>query len=206
MLCLTWGALLRVGEFTGACRKDLLLPADTNFTNSFALLSLKEPKTRFTAARHQSAKLDIEDLLQVVHLAFYRLQPWQRLWPQSGQTLRSRFRHILAELNLVNVAAESGKRLDLGSLRPGGATWMLQQTEDGEFTRRRGRWINQKVMDIYIQEISAFQFLAAIPQEARGKVFDLCYSFPMALQFAKRNWQACVPTHAWYALWKRQVT
>lgn len=134
MLCLTWGALLRVGEFTGALRKDLLLPADTGYTNQFALLSLKEPKTRFSAARHQSAKLDIPDLLVVVHMAFFRLQPWQKLWSQSGQTLRGRFRHILTALGLLNVKVPSGKSLDLGSLRPGGATWILQQTEDSEFT------------------------------------------------------------------------
>eukprot|EP00435_Cladocopium_sp_Y103_P013731 s39_g3.t1 len=72
MFALTWGSLLRVGEFTGALRRDLLLPCDTNNTNSFALLSLREPKTRFTAARHQCAKLDIPDLLHVVHLAFAR--------------------------------------------------------------------------------------------------------------------------------------
>ena len=55
MFALTWGALLRVGEFRNATRKDFLLPRDTNFTNSFVLLSLKEPKTRLTAARHQCA-------------------------------------------------------------------------------------------------------------------------------------------------------
>ena len=87
-LALTWGAILRVGEFRGATRKDLLLRGDTNFTNSFALLALKEPKARFAAARHQCAKLDVPDLLRVVHLAFSRLHPLQRLWPRSGQTLR----------------------------------------------------------------------------------------------------------------------
>jgi hypothetical protein len=75
MLALMWGALLRVGEFTQAMRSDLLLPVDTGFTNQFALLSLQEPKTRFTTARHQTAKLDIPDLLHVVHLAFSRLKP-----------------------------------------------------------------------------------------------------------------------------------
>ena len=44
MFSLCWGALLRVGEFLQATRKDLLLPYDTNYTNRFALLSLREPK------------------------------------------------------------------------------------------------------------------------------------------------------------------
>ena len=103
MLTLTWGGLLRVGEFTGALRRDLLLPHDTNYTNTFALLALKEPKTRFTAARHQCAKLDIADLLAVVHLAFSKLKPTQRPWSKSGQMLRLRFKHVLKGIGTDNV-------------------------------------------------------------------------------------------------------
>ena len=131
-----------------ATRRDLLLPCDTGFTHKFALLALREPKTRFTAARHQSAKLDVPDLLQVVHLAFSRLHPLQKLWPRSGQTLQLRFKQVMLELGIGSNTRMNGKTLDLFSLRPGGATWMLQQTEDGEFTRRRGRWINERVMNI----------------------------------------------------------
>ena len=186
-------------------RKDLLLPCDTNFTNNFALLSLKEPKTRFTAARHQSAKLDIPDLLQVTHLAFSRLQPHQRLWAKSGQTLRTRFKQVLAELGLEHVKLNN-KSLDPGSLRPGGATWILQQTEDSEFTRRRGRWINLRVMEIYIQEVSSFQYLAAIPANSLQEVYQLCDFFPAALHGARNFWMANIPWNVWFLLWHRQVT
>ena len=204
MLALTFGALLRVGEFIGAVRKDLLLPCDTNHTNAFALLALKEPKTRFTAARHQSAKLDIPDLLRVTHLAFSKLRPLQKLWPRSGQTLRLRFKQVMAELGIDETIRLNGKTLDLGSLRPGGATW-IQQTECGEFTRRRGRWLNQKVMEIYIQEISAFQFLAAVPLNSRQKIYSLCEIFPQVLLRAEEFWKAAIPTNVWYMLWKEQV-
>ena len=205
MFALTWGALLRVGEFTGALRRDLLLPSDTCYTNNFALLSLKEPKTRFTAARHQCAKLDVPDLLRVVHIAFSRLRPGQKLWPRSGQTLRLRFKQVLTELGIQDVLLNN-KRLDLGSLRPGGATWILQQTEDSEFTRRRGRWINQRVMEVYIQEISAFSFLAAIPDNVRQKVYGLSEIFPLVLQNAELFWNAAIPHDVWYLLWRSQVT
>ena len=205
MLAISWGSLLRVGEFLQALRKDLLLPCDTNFTNKFALIALKEPKTRFTAARHQSAKLDIPDLLQVTHLAFSRLLPQQKLWPKSGQTLRQRFKQLLTELGIANVTL-NGKTLDPGSLRPGGATWILQQTEDSEFTRRRGRWVNQRVMELYIQEISAFQIMSAIPHASLTKVFQLCEIFPEALCGATSFWQAHIPSHVWYHLWIGQVS
>ena len=50
--------------------KDLLLPCDTSFINSFALLPQRNQKTRFAAARHQCANWDILDRLRVVLLAF----------------------------------------------------------------------------------------------------------------------------------------
>ena len=205
MLALCWGSLLRVGEFLAATRADLLLPADTQYTNNFALLSLKEPKTRFTAARHQCAKLDIPDLLLVVHIAFSRLQPTQKLWPRTGQTLRQRFKQILMALNLDSVRL-NGKTLDLGSLRPGGATWIIQQTEDGELCRRRGRWINQRVMEIYIQEVSSFQYLSKIPLNIQQKLFGLCDFFPTALNQAERFWSAGIPTNVWFLIWQGQDT
>ena len=206
MFALCWGSLLRVGEFVNATRADLLLPADTNFTNAFALLSLKEPKTRFTAARHQGAKLDIPDLLRVVELAFQALRPHQRLWAKSGQTLRSRFRQVMHELMSGRCYTLNGKTLDLGSLRPGGATWILQTTEDGEFCRRRGRWINQRVMEIYIHEVSSFQYLSILPSDVRQKIFTLCDYFLTAVSQAFYFQQTAIPTHVWYIVWSRQVS
>ena len=81
ILSLGWGALLQTSEMTGALRKHLLLPSDTMKSNSFCLLSLQEPKTSFTAARHQTAKLDFGDLVRVCELAFNDKAPFQRLWP-----------------------------------------------------------------------------------------------------------------------------
>eukprot|EP00438_Fugacium_kawagutii_P005971 Skav202222 [mRNA] locus=scaffold2694:32189:41526:+ [translate_table: standard] len=203
MFALTWGALLRVGEFLNAVRADLLLPSDTAYTNQFALLSLKEPKTRFTAARHQSAKLDIPDLLQVTEWAFAKLQPHQKPWPMSGQTLRLRFRQVMDELGITSTVTLNGKSLDLGSLRPGGATWVLQQTEDGDFCRRRGRWLNQRVMEVYVQEVASFQFLSVLPALTRDKVFTLALTFPQMMGFARKMLHAEIPLHAWWTLWAR---
>ena len=66
---LVWGGLLRPGELTNATRGDLLLPDDVQSRMPFCLLAIKEPKTRFSNARHQSAKVDVQDLLQVIRLA-----------------------------------------------------------------------------------------------------------------------------------------
>ena len=200
MMALTWGSLLRVGEFCAAVRGDLLLPEDTNFTNRFSLLAIREPKTRFSAARHQSAKLDVGDLLEVVSLAFSDLQRNQRLWPHSAQTLRTRFRQLLEALKLPTVNQVGNRALDLGSLRPGGATWLLQQFESGELVQRRGRWMNYKVMQIYIQEVGAFQYLASLDKECRSRVLSLAETFPSVLTTVKQYHAAKIPETIWWKL------
>lgn len=121
-LALVWGALLRSGEFLA----------------TWALLSLEEPKTRFSAARHQSAKLDWPDLVELVELAFKHLPPHAKLWSQSGQTFRTRFKDLMTGLGLIVEKSPSHRPLDLASMRPGGATPLLQTLENSETFRRRG--------------------------------------------------------------------
>ena len=170
---LAYGGLLRAGEVISACRGQLLLPKDVGFSVSYALLTILEPKTRFTAARHQCAKIDMPDLLSLISLCFSELQPHQRLWPYTSQSLRTRFRSILQALGLPRVRGGRTKPLDLGSLRAGGATWMLNTTENAELSRRRGGWINAKTMEIYIQEVSSAMFLTSLDAGIRNNVVYL---------------------------------
>ena len=179
------GIVIENSEMTHALRSDLLLPVDTFFSNRYALLALREPKTRFVSARHQSSKLDIPDLLSLVELAFSHLESHQRLWPFSDQTLRHRFADILKVLHLDAAALQCRKTLDLGSLRPGGATWMMQTCEDSELVRRRGRWLNHRVMEIYIQEITSMQLLLPMSAAQRSFVLGVAATFPTVLEQAK---------------------
>ena len=201
-LALGWGSLLRTSEMTHALRSDLLLPVDTFFSNRYALLALREPKTRFVSARHQSSKLDIPDLLSLVELAFSHLESHQRLWPFSDQTLRHRFADILKVLQLDAADLQCRKTLDLGSLRPGGAAWMMQTCEDSELVRRRGRWLNHRVMEIYTQEIASMQLLLHMSAAQRSFVLGVAATFPTLLEQARLLQRAKIPTKAWYALLK----
>ena len=85
VFALSWGALLRIGEVYEAKRSDLILPEDVDNTNDFALLRIREPKTRFRAARHQAGRLEHVDLLEVVKNGFQRLRPEEKLWPFPEQ-------------------------------------------------------------------------------------------------------------------------
>ena len=204
ILALGWGAVLRTGELLQATRVDLLLPVDTGYFAKYAILAIKEPKTRFTTARHQSAKLDIPDLLETVHMAFSKLRPSEKLWNFSGQTLRSRFRSICKALDLPLETCNGLKPLDMGSLRPGGATWILQMTESGELVMRRGRWAAYKVMAIYLQEVSAITYLNRIPLASKSTILRLAENFTMMHQKALSLWRAAIPQECWWQLLQSQ--
>lgn len=200
IIALTWGGLLRAGEAISALRRDLLLPEDTRFTNRFALLAIQEPKTRFTVARHQSAKIDAPDLLRVLSLAFGKLDSSQRLWPYSGQTLRERFKSLLRGLTIFGSVGRGIRALDLGSLRPGGATWLLQVTEQSELVRRRGRWISSRVMEVYLQEVGTAQFMNALSLSQRDKVYGMASIFLDVLKKCEDLSIANVLPHLWYRI------
>lgn len=199
-LGLMWGALLRPGEFLTARISDLLLPRDVGNTIAFAILSIQEPKTRNVAARHQAARLDIPDLLTLVQAEFFRLQGHQKLWPSSGQTLRTRFKSVLAGLGLPSSHTQQHKALDLGSMRAGGATWLLEMTENGNLVQRRGRWISEKVMSLYIQELSANIYLSQLSEKTRMKILKLAHAFPSLVQKAVDLHDAKIPETSWYRI------
>ena len=172
-LALGFAGLLRPGEIFKSTRGDLLLPCDVGGTIAYGMLAIKEPKSRFTNARHQSAKIDIPDLLQVCEIAFGRLAPLQRLWPQSGQTFRARSKTILEALALPSSPQRDMRILDPGSLRAGGATYIIQTTESGELCRRRGRWANYKMMEIYVQELNSLLYMQKISTLASRRSLKL---------------------------------
>ena len=128
-------------------REDLVLPRDADFSANYALLQISEPKTRFRTARHQVAKLDQPQLLALVALAFGKLNAGQRLWPFSGQTMRGRFQKLATANKLDRLPKGLSRGLDLGSLRAGGASWIMMVSDNIDMIRRRDRWVNMKVME-----------------------------------------------------------
>ena len=199
-LALAWGAFLRAGELLATKRADLLLPCDVLQSIDFALVTIAEPKTRLTAARHQAAKLEIPDLLRLVHICFSRLKPSEPLWDQSPQTFRKRFKQLLRALSLPTEKLGSLKPLDIGSLRSGGATWTLQVSEDAERVRRQGRWVNTKSMEIYIQESMALLYLKLVPPLGLQKVMTLAFQFEPLLEQAEKLTEMNFPPTVWWSL------
>eukprot|EP00439_Symbiodinium_sp_Y106_P007625 s5037_g1.t1 len=178
---MSWAGLLRIGETLNAVRADLILPDDAAPGFAHALLQIRSPKTRGRAARHQAARIDPADIICLLCAVLGPLPPSAKLWPFSDGVLRRRFRAIQTRLGLQD---RNGPLFDLASLRPGGATWMLERTENAELVRRRGRWLSGRVMEIYLQEVTAATFVARLPKDVRNSVEQLEQSFAAILQKA----------------------
>eukprot|EP00435_Cladocopium_sp_Y103_P015061 s334_g3.t1 len=204
VFAMTWSGILRIGETIQACRSDLVLPGDAAPGTSFALLRVRTPKTRGKAARHQAARIDPPDIVQLLEATFADFPPEKKLWPLSAATLRRRFSCLLREIGLPTSRLRDLRPFDLGSLRPGGATFLLLASEDMDLVRRRGRWITNKVCECYLQEVLYVTYTEKLPKEVRAKIQALSSAFPQALQKAVSFLRTGLPPQTWYAAFKAQ--
>lgn len=178
-------------------RHQLVLPSDIGFTTDYLLLKIDEPKTRFRGAGHQVARLDQPDLLAICEATLSGIPKNAKLWPLSPQTLRKRFYSLLDALKLQRSEQHGQRGIDLGSLRAGGATWLLEKSENPSLVQRRGRWVTQKVMEIYIQESSAAQYIPMLGNAAKQRVLMAVHLFPSVLQKIRKLHAAAIPENAW---------
>eukprot|EP00438_Fugacium_kawagutii_P027002 Skav232500 [mRNA] locus=scaffold1096:33698:38011:+ [translate_table: standard] len=200
IFALAWGALLRIGEIFQAYRGDLILPSDVGKSIQYVLLRIQEPKTRYRAARRQSGKLEQPDLIEVIQLGLGHLLPHEPLWHLSGPTLRLRLSKVLARLGLPTSGSSCPKPLTLASFRPGGATWLITQTESAELVRRRGRWVSNKIMECYLQEVTSMTYLNQIHPDAKKAVLQGLATFPSLLGAVIQFQKSKIPTSSWFLL------
>ena len=198
---LSWAGLLRVGEVFAATRREVILPRDAAPGTTSMYLKIMQPKTRGRAARHQCARVDFPDIIELFDAWFGDKNKDERLWDKSPQTLRKRFSQLQDALGLVTHRQRGKFPYDLGSFRPGGATFMLQQTEDSEMIRRRGRWLSTRVLEIYLQETVVSTYHHELTASSREKIAILAGRFSeihgKAISFLRTG----VPPAAWPLLW-----
>ena len=198
-----WGSLLRPWRDLQHATRNLLFPSDCGFSVSYCLVSLMEPKTSSQLPDTQCTRLDIPDLLQVAILAFEKMDVNRYIWPYSPQTFRNRFKAVLTSIGLPTSPTPSLKALDPGSLRAGGASWLMQITDSGDVVRRRGRWQNARIMEVYVQEVSSLIYLQFLDSKVKSMAFDLASHFTAVLERALSLQAAKIPYHIWYVLFSR---
>ena len=201
ILLLTWCGILRIGEVLNANRKDLVLPRDSAPGIDYTLLQIRCPKTRGSAARHQSARVDPCDVNKLLDAVFRNKPRHEKLWTMSPSTLRKRFGSLQKALGLPCEKSGDYRPYDLASLRPGGATYLLQKFEDSELVRRRGRWISSRVLEIYLQEVAVATFSQRLPDHVFDRVQRLAAAFPDLLEKAVYFLNTAVPANTWPRLW-----
>lgn len=201
VLSLAWAGVMRIGEVIYACRRDLVLPSDSAPDIDYILVRINEPKSRGRAARHQSARIDPADLVSLISKVFENYAPSDRLWPSSAGTLRRRFNSLLSAVGLPTTRGPWGRPYDLGSLRPGGASWLLMRTENTELIRRRGRWQSMRTLEIYLQDIQVATALHKLDEPVRKKIAQLAAGFPSILEKALVNLICKIPCNAWFFLY-----
>ena len=200
ILAMSCAGLLRIGEALQACRRDLVLPKDAAPGTQHALLKIREPKTRGRHAKLQAARIDPSDIVLLLELAFSQKAADEKLWPLSVSTLCKRLGDLMRALKLPQSDCSREKPFDLSSLRPGGASWLLNTSEDSELVRRRGRWATTKTMEIYLQEVLYVTYVEKLPLEAKNMIEVCAASFPELHRHAQYFVSTAVPCSTWYTL------
>ena len=163
---ISFWSLLRPGELFGLRREDILLPHQHE--NQGIMIRLRAPKRRVGGARHEYARVDLEDVRGAVIYVLGRLGRGQHLWPASPASFANRFRRALGAL------VPHPSRYTAGSLRSGGATALFQRwSEDIGRLGWRGRWRDHRTLAHYIQELTALRITLDWAPQTRMLIEEL---------------------------------
>lgn len=134
------------------------------------------------------------------------LKPHEKLWNLSSSTLRSTLDRVMLRLGLPIHQKRKIKPMTLASFRPGGATFLISQTESSELVQRRGRWASLRVMQVYLQEVSASTFMNDVGEIAKGRILQAMNLFPEVLQRACSFYAWKYPEKTWHWFFQHGLT
>lgn len=202
-ILLGYSMVLRPSEHLTARRHQLVFPQDLLRENSTVFLKIPRPKTRRTGPRVQVAYSEDADTNSLALALLGHLPPGARLWPASPAAFRSRWNALCKALRLPCGASTAVvQALSPASLRGGGATRRILEGEDPSKVQRRGRWLNERSMAVYLQELQAATFVASLPQPVRQQLDQLLSCAPFVLEHALGFLSAGVPPASWPSRWR----
>ena len=83
---------------------------------------------------------------------------------------------------------------------------MMMVSDNVEMIRRRGRWVSMKVMEIYVQEVSAVQFIPSLPPHVKKQVIEGATIFPWILSQAQILDRINIPLPVWPIILRDEAT
>jgi hypothetical protein len=186
-----------MGEVLLALRKHLILPSDVGDGNcSRCMLRIMQPKTRWKFAVTQIAKTEEWWVIKLLESIYSQAAPLSKLWPMSPSSFRGRWNKAMSALG---VPFDEINGVTPGGLRGGGATALWEMTEDVPRVRRRGRWLRDITVEIYVQEVAHADLLMSLPRQVRARLDHLSAALPNVLQTSFNLLNSKIPTSLWYA-------
>ena len=156
LVWISFHGLLRPGEAVALRRKHVRFAHMLGSKARVAVLVIVEAKTRRKAARIQHVVLEEPFLVRVLEKFCGTLSAEDPLFPLSQPTFDKRFQTVLKALNLEHMYTPA-------SLRTGGATEEWVRFRDIQALRLRGRWMQLRTLEHYVQEAVAMLGEEEIP-------------------------------------------
>jgi integrase len=152
--------LLRIGEFTNLCARDISVPGDVRMGSEYRMttVAIWNAKT----GRNQSVEVLNADVRKLLLMLVAQTKSKAKLFPGGAAAYRLVFKKICAELGL-------NPKYVPHSLRHGGATRLHLQKWSLEDIMLRGRWKSATSARTYIQSGRAMLMHMKAPK----KISDL---------------------------------
>jgi len=184
-------------EALGVRVRDLLLPQHLGYRTQNVFVKVNNPKTRLVGARRQYVKIDDLSVAAFISAVASSLGKDDLLFSGSPGSFRYRWDAIMQKLKI------SAEDLTPAGARTGGATLYFEETDENlQKTCWRGRWLNIKMLEIYVQEMLPNFLLAQLDPLVLANIQKLADFLPEISLFALELVKDGVPAVAWPQCWR----
>ena len=170
--------LLRVHELRWLRYESFATPQRMFTLDATMFVTIQKPKMRRLTARRSYVRVDDPGVISFAEGLAAVFPPAAFVYYGTYAQLRAVFLALCSELGVPGGAPDG---LSLGSLRPGGATWLYRATDSSEAVRFRGRWSSARMLEVYIQEVGAASVLPRVAPSARDRIAALAAAAPQAM-------------------------
>ena len=178
--------LLRPHEIRRLRFSDFMTPSRLMSRLPCLFVTVQAPKMRRITAKRAYTRIDEPGFVLFADAFISNDPPASFIFDGSYAQFRVAFQALAREVGLPLAGPLA---LSWGSLRPGGATWLMRKTDNPELVRFRGRWTNSRMLEIYVQEVGAVTLLPSLPADVRARISRLAAAAPGLLARAASRYK-----------------